>query len=44
MAILRVQDVGVRMGSQQILRGVTLEVPEGGVVAVIGSNGVGKTR
>ncbi len=43
MAFLRVQDVGVRMGSQQILRGVTLEVPEGGVVAVIGSNGVGKT-
>jgi branched-chain amino acid transport system ATP-binding protein len=43
MAILRVQDVGVRIGSQQILRGVTLEVPEGGVVAVIGSNGVGKT-
>jgi len=43
MAILRVHDVGVRMGSQQILRGVTLEVPERGVVGVIGSNGVGKT-
>ncbi len=43
MAILRVQDVGVRIGSQQILRGVSLEVSEGGVVAVIGSNGVGKT-
>ncbi len=43
MAILRVQDVGIRIGSQQILRGVSLEVPEGGVVAVIGSNGVGKT-
>lgn len=43
MTILRVQDVGVRMGSQQILRGVTLEVPERGVVGVIGSNGVGKT-
>jgi len=43
MAILRVQGVGVRMGSQQILRGVSLEVPEDGVITVIGSNGVGKT-
>ena len=43
MAILRVQGVGVRMGSQRILRGVSLEVPEDGVVTVIGSNGVGKT-
>jgi len=43
MAILRVQDVGVRMGSQQVLRGISLEVPERGVVTVIGSNGVGKT-
>jgi branched-chain amino acid transport system ATP-binding protein len=43
MAILRVQDVAVRMGLQQILRGVTLEVAEGGVVAVIGGSGVGKT-
>ena len=43
MAILEVNDVGVRMGSQQILRGVTLEVPEHAVVTVIGSNGVGKT-
>jgi branched-chain amino acid transport system ATP-binding protein len=43
MAILRVQDVGVRIGSQQVLRGVSLQVLESGVVAVIGSNGVGKT-
>jgi branched-chain amino acid transport system ATP-binding protein len=43
MAILRVEDVGVRIGTQQILRGVTLDVPNRGVVAVIGSNGVGKT-
>jgi branched-chain amino acid transport system ATP-binding protein len=43
MAILRIQGVGVRMGSQQILRGVSLEVPEDGVITVIGSNGVGKT-
>ncbi len=43
MAILRVQDVWVHMGAQQIIRGVTLDVPEKSVVAVIGSNGVGKT-
>ncbi|HXZ16211.1 MAG TPA: ABC transporter ATP-binding protein [Roseiarcus sp.] len=43
MAILHVEDVALRIGSQQILRDVTLEVPQDGVVAVIGSNGVGKT-
>ena len=37
------RSVGVRMGSQQILRDVSLEVAEQGVVTVIGSNGVGKT-
>jgi len=43
MAILRVQDVDVRMGAHQILRGVTLDVRDTAVVAVLGSNGVGKT-
>jgi branched-chain amino acid transport system ATP-binding protein len=43
MAMLQVQDVDVRMGVHQILRGVTIEVPDMAVVAVIGSNGVGKT-
>jgi branched-chain amino acid transport system ATP-binding protein len=43
MALLNVTDVVVRMGIQQVLRGVTLEVAEGRIVAVIGSNGVGKT-
>jgi branched-chain amino acid transport system ATP-binding protein len=43
MAILRVQDVEVRMGAQQVLRGVTIEVPDKAVITVIGSNGVGKT-
>jgi branched-chain amino acid transport system ATP-binding protein len=41
--MLQVRDVDVRMGVHQILRGVTLEVPDMAVVAVIGSNGVGKT-
>jgi branched-chain amino acid transport system ATP-binding protein len=31
------------MGIQQILHGVNIRVEEGGVVAVLGSNGVGKT-
>ena len=43
MAILRVQNVEVRMGAQQVLRGVTIEVPDKAVITVIGSNGVGKT-
>jgi branched-chain amino acid transport system ATP-binding protein len=43
MAVLQVQGVSVRMGAQQVLRDVSLEVAEQAVVTVIGSNGVGKT-
>jgi branched-chain amino acid transport system ATP-binding protein len=42
-AILTVSDLVVRMGPQTILSGVSLTVPEGGIVTVLGSNGVGKT-
>ncbi len=42
-AILEVKDLVVRMGAQTILGGVSLTVPEGGIVTVLGSNGVGKT-
>ncbi|MCU0983786.1 MAG: ABC transporter ATP-binding protein [Acetobacteraceae bacterium] len=42
-AILEVRDLVVRMGAQTILGGVSLTVPEGGIVTVLGSNGVGKT-
>ncbi|WP_448203173.1 ABC transporter ATP-binding protein [Azospirillum sp. sgz302134] len=31
------------MGAQPILQGVSLDVPAGGIVTVLGSNGVGKT-
>jgi branched-chain amino acid transport system ATP-binding protein len=42
-AILEVRDLVMRMGPQTILGGVSLTVPEGGIVTVLGSNGVGKT-
>ena len=42
-AILTVKDLKVNYGAIEALRGVSLEVPEGQVVALIGSNGAGKT-
>lgn len=42
-AVLAVEKLVVRMGVQTILHGVSLAVPEGGIVTVLGSNGVGKT-
>jgi branched-chain amino acid transport system ATP-binding protein len=42
-AVLEVRDLVVRMGAQTILGGVSLTVPEGGIVTVLGSNGMGKT-
>lgn len=41
--ILSVSDLVVRMGEQTILAGVSIEVRQGGIVSVLGSNGVGKT-
>jgi branched-chain amino acid transport system ATP-binding protein len=43
MSLLALDNVQVRMGSQPILRGISLVVPAGGIVAVLGRNGVGKT-
>ncbi|WP_328631705.1 ABC transporter ATP-binding protein [Streptomyces sp. NBC_00356] len=40
---LLVDDVSVGYGPVRALRGVTLEVPSGAVVAVLGGNGAGKT-
>jgi len=42
-ALLELQDVEARYGPVQALRGVSLAVPEGSVVAVLGANGAGKT-
>jgi branched-chain amino acid transport system ATP-binding protein len=42
-ALLELRDVEARYGAVQALRGVSIEVPEGTVVAVLGANGAGKT-
>ena len=41
--MLRVSDVQVGYGAIRALRGVSLEVMEGEVVALIGANGAGKS-
>jgi branched-chain amino acid transport system ATP-binding protein len=41
--ILEVRDLRVDYGGIQALRGISLDVPEGQVVALIGANGAGKT-
>jgi branched-chain amino acid transport system ATP-binding protein len=43
VAALQVDGLVVGMGGQTILHGVSLAVPERGVVTVLGANGVGKT-
>ena len=42
-AALCFEDVALKFGEREILRGVGLEVPEGAVVALAGRNGAGKT-
>ncbi|WP_407052014.1 ABC transporter ATP-binding protein [Methyloraptor flagellatus] len=41
--MLEIRGLTVAMGIQEILHGVDLDVPDKGIVAVLGSNGVGKT-
>ncbi|MBX5440172.1 MAG: ABC transporter ATP-binding protein [Solirubrobacteraceae bacterium] len=43
MAILEVRDIHTYYGNIQALKGVTLEVEEGEIVTLIGSNGAGKS-
>lgn len=42
-AALSVRELHVRYGESHILQGVDLDVPEGGVTALLGRNGAGKT-
>jgi branched-chain amino acid transport system ATP-binding protein len=41
--VLRVKDLRVTIGQAQILGGVSFDVREGGIMGVLGRNGVGKT-
>ena len=41
--MLKLDDVHISYGHVQVLRGVTLEVPDGEVVALLGANGAGKS-
>jgi branched-chain amino acid transport system ATP-binding protein len=41
--LLSVRDLAVRIGRIEALRGISLEVPEGTIVALLGANGAGKS-
>jgi len=43
MAELTVRNLGLRLGENEILRGVSMSVPRGKVVALLGPSGSGKT-
>jgi branched-chain amino acid transport system ATP-binding protein len=42
-ALLEVRDLDLYYGDAQALAGVSLEIPNGAIVAIIGANGAGKT-
>ena len=43
MAMLEVKDMEVYYGMIQAIKGISFEVNEGEVIALIGANGAGKT-
>jgi branched-chain amino acid transport system ATP-binding protein len=42
-ALLELRDVHANYGPRAVLHGVSLEVPDGGIVSLLGANGAGKT-
>src|SRR5882762_12012265 len=42
-ALLELEDVRCGYGPTSVLHGVSLAVPEGGIVSLLGANGAGKT-
>jgi branched-chain amino acid transport system ATP-binding protein len=42
-SLLEVHDLHVHLGGSHVLQGVSFDVPEGGITALLGRNGVGKT-
>ena len=42
-SLLKLNDITVRYETAEALRGITIEVPEGSVISVIGANGAGKS-
>lgn len=43
MTLLELDDVTASYGAVQVLEGVSLQVPDGGAVGILGANGAGKT-
>jgi branched-chain amino acid transport system ATP-binding protein len=43
VSLLAVRDLHVNLGQSHVLQGIDFDVPEGGVTALLGRNGVGKT-
>jgi branched-chain amino acid transport system ATP-binding protein len=43
LTVLAVRDLHVHLGQSHVLQGVTFDVADGGVTALLGRNGVGKT-
>jgi branched-chain amino acid transport system ATP-binding protein len=43
VSLIAVRDLHVHLGESHVLQGVAFDVPEGGVTALLGRNGVGKT-
>ena len=42
-ALLKIQNLDLYYGDAQALAGVSLEVPQGEIVAIVGANGAGKS-